>query len=170
MSKAKALFLQKHDKYLFGKDFIDNVAETIKAEKKSIEAKTEVSRLNKLTDRPLFQRGSLLQNKVKYKCNTTKPSMQMVNIFSLRGIDLFHKKSSFSSLTLLSMEVLTNVHPFRKDLFAKSTVSVFPQARRLKKYISVWKMLAADQSVLYSVNEGHVPPKNPNIRARIKRK
>ena len=132
MSKAKALFLQKHDKYLFGKDFIDNVAETIKAEKKSIEAKTEFSRLNKLTDRPLFQRGSLLQNKVKYKCNTTKPSMQMVNIFSLRGIDLFHKKSSFSSLTLLSMEVLTNVHPFRKDLFAKSSLS-FPSGKKIKK-------------------------------------
>ena len=58
--------------------------------------------------------------------------MQMVNIFSLKGIDLFHKKASLPSLTLLSMEVLTNVHPFPKDLLSKSTVSVFPQARRLK--------------------------------------
>ena len=33
--KKNAFFLQKHDKHFFGKDFIDNFAETIKAKKKT---------------------------------------------------------------------------------------------------------------------------------------
>ena len=43
MLKEKASFLQKHDKALFGKEFTDNMTETIKAKKQSIEAITEVS-------------------------------------------------------------------------------------------------------------------------------
>ena len=44
MLKEKASFLQKHNKALFGKNFTDNLAETIKAKKQSIEAITEVSK------------------------------------------------------------------------------------------------------------------------------
>ena len=44
MLKDKVSFLQKNDKALFGKEFADNLAETIKAKKQSIEAITEVSR------------------------------------------------------------------------------------------------------------------------------
>ena len=44
--KEKTSFLQKHDKALFGKEFTDNLAETIKARKQSIEAITEVIRPN----------------------------------------------------------------------------------------------------------------------------
>ena len=46
MLKEKASFLQKHNKALFGKNFTDNLAETIKAKKQSIEAITEVSKPN----------------------------------------------------------------------------------------------------------------------------
>ena len=46
MLKEKASFLQKHNKALFGKNFTDNLAETIKAKKQSIEGITEVSRPN----------------------------------------------------------------------------------------------------------------------------
>ena len=38
MLKENVSFLQKHDKALFGKEFTDNLAETIKAKKQSIEA------------------------------------------------------------------------------------------------------------------------------------
>ena len=38
--QEKATFLQKHDKSLFRKEYSDNLAETIKAKKKSIEVIT----------------------------------------------------------------------------------------------------------------------------------
>ena len=46
MLKEKATVLQKHNKALFGKEFTDNLAESIKAKKQSIETITEVSRPN----------------------------------------------------------------------------------------------------------------------------
>ena len=46
MLKEKATVLQKHNKALFGKEFTDNLAESIKAKKQSIETVTEVSRPN----------------------------------------------------------------------------------------------------------------------------
>ena len=46
MLKEKASFLQKHDKVLLGKGFTDNLSETIKAKKHSIETITEASRPN----------------------------------------------------------------------------------------------------------------------------
>ena len=46
MLKENASFLQKHDKTLFGKEFTDNLAETIKAKKQRLEAITEMSRPN----------------------------------------------------------------------------------------------------------------------------
>ena len=60
MLKEKASFLQKHDKALFGKEFTDNLAETIKAKKQLIEAITEAIRPN---NRQLF-RGGPSQNKM----------------------------------------------------------------------------------------------------------
>ena len=60
MLKEKAPFLQKHNKALFGKEFTDNLAETIKAKKLSIEAITEVNRPN---NRQPF-RGDPSQNKM----------------------------------------------------------------------------------------------------------
>ena len=42
--KKKISFLQKHDKVLFGKEFIENLAETIKVKKQFIEAITKVSK------------------------------------------------------------------------------------------------------------------------------
>ena len=59
---------------------------------------------------------------------------------------------------------------FSKRLALKKYSLSFPSCKKIKKYLPVWKMLTADQSVLYSVNEGNIPPPNPNIRGRIKRK
>ena len=116
------MFLQKHDGFL---------AETIKAKKQSIETKTEVIRPNKLTDRPLFQRGTSHQSKV---CGGQIQHLigfsVNVNIFSLRRIDPFHKKSSLS--TLLSTEVLTHFHPFSKTCLKKYS-SNLPSGKRIKK-------------------------------------
>ena len=44
MLKKKASFLQQHDKASLGEEFTDNLAETIKTKKQSIETITEVSR------------------------------------------------------------------------------------------------------------------------------
>ena len=54
MLKEMPSFLQKYDKALFGKEFTDNFAKTIKAKKQLIEAITEVSRPN---NRQRFQDG-----------------------------------------------------------------------------------------------------------------
>ena len=44
--EGEGIFPSKHDKPLFEKEFTDNLAETIKPKKQSIEAITEVSKPN----------------------------------------------------------------------------------------------------------------------------
>ena len=44
MLQEKAVFLQKHDQVLFGKDFRDQLMEILKGKKQSIDATAEVSK------------------------------------------------------------------------------------------------------------------------------
>ena len=46
MLQDKAIFLQKHNHVLFGKDFRDNLTKSLKAKKESIEAIADVSKSN----------------------------------------------------------------------------------------------------------------------------
>ena len=53
--KEKAAFLQKQDQALFGKDFRDQITESLKAKKQSIKAIAEVSNLP--TERDPFDKA-----------------------------------------------------------------------------------------------------------------
>ena len=53
--KEKAVFLQKHDQALFGKDFRDHLAKSLKAKKQSFDAKAEVG--ESTNRKRLFQEG-----------------------------------------------------------------------------------------------------------------
>ena len=116
---------------------------------------------SRLKRRPLFQRSPLHQNKVKYKCNTTKPSMQMVNIFFFERNRSLPQKSITSKFNTIKHGGFDKYSSFSKRLALKKYSLSFPSGKKIKKYLPVWKMLTADQSVLHSVNEGNIPPQTP---------
>ena len=71
----------------------------------------------------------------------------MVKCFSLKGIVPFHN-ISLPSPALLRMEVLTHGYPVLKHLFSKMAVPICPLTGRLKHFLSGWRLLTKDQSVL----------------------
>ena len=149
MLKEKASVFQKHDKALFGEEFTDNMAETIKAKKQPTQAITEVSGPNK---RQPF-RGGPSQNKMCGGLRQYKVTNKvMVKCFSLKGIVPFHN-ISLPNPTLSSMEVLTHAYPVLKHLFSKMTAPICPLTGRLKHFLPVWRLLTKDQRVL-SLVEG----------------
>ena len=123
-----------------------------------IETKIEVIRLNKLTDRPLFQRGTSHQSKV---CGG---QIQHLIGFSVNGKYIFFEKNRSFPQKIITFNTIKHggfdtFSSFFKDLFLKSKVPICPQARGLKKYLPAWRILATDQSVLHSVNEVNVSAK-----------
>ena len=146
MLKEKVSFLQKHNKALCGKEFTDNLAETINAKNQSIKTITETIRPNSRH----FFRGGPSQNKMggrlrQYHNNGDKQGKG--KCFSLRGVVPFHNVS-LPSPTPLSMEVLTHASPLLKRLFSKMTVPISPLAGRLKHFLPALRLLTKDQCVL----------------------
>ena len=128
--KEKASFLQKHDKALFGKEFADNLAETVKAKRQSIGAITELSRP---TNRQPF-RGGPSQNNMGggQRQHQNKDYKQGNGKGLFFGISPF-RNISLPNPTLLSMEVLTHASTLLKHIFKNDSTNL-PCGRKVKTF------------------------------------
>ena len=152
--KEKAVFLQKHDQALFGKDFRDYLTESLKAKKQSIEA---IAAVSKFTNRkrpfdraPHFIKEGRMGGKNSGRTTT-------VNTFCSKRKEPSHSNSQISLPVMINMEELTHVHPILKKLFSKQNIPKCALAGRIKEFLPTWKLLTKDKELLALVEGYQIP-------------